>query len=131
LWSFNSSTGTFTKSLATGSGLVWVVFPFNVVTFLTQILSAVSTCSTVTGESLIWLLQIIHLNISRKDNWAWSTEILWPLHPCDKIHTVECIYVHDLSLSHLYPLPFTWRIINENFASKDSFLVQFFSQLYT
>jgi hypothetical protein len=33
----------------------------------------------------------------------------------DKIHTTSCTYVHVLSLCHLYPLQFTWRITNENF----------------
>ena len=33
----------------------------------------------------------------------------------DKIHTASCTYVHVLSLCHLYPLPVTWRITNENF----------------
>ncbi len=59
LQSFNSSSGTFTKSLATRSDLVQVVFPFNAATFLPQILSAVSMCLTVTGQSLIWLLDLL------------------------------------------------------------------------
>jgi hypothetical protein len=33
----------------------------------------------------------------------------------DKIRTASCTYVHVLFLCHLYPLPFTWRITNENF----------------
>jgi hypothetical protein len=28
----------------------------------------------------------------------------------DKICTASCTYIHVLSLCHLYPLPFTWRI---------------------
>jgi hypothetical protein len=33
----------------------------------------------------------------------------------DKICTASCTYSHFLSLWHLYPLPFTWRVTNENF----------------
>jgi hypothetical protein len=35
----------------------------------------------------------------------------------DKICTASCTYIHVLYLCHLYPLPFTWRITNENFQS--------------
>jgi hypothetical protein len=48
----------------------------------------------------------------------------------DKIHAASCTYVHFLSLCHLYPLKFTWRITNENF-QKIPFLAKFFSQLCT
>jgi hypothetical protein len=47
----------------------------------------------------------------------------------DKICTALCTYIHVLSLCHLYPLLFTWRITNENF-QKIPFLMQFMSQLY-
>ncbi len=33
----------------------------------------------------------------------------------DKIHTASHPYIYVLSLRHLYPLLFTWRITNENF----------------
>jgi hypothetical protein len=33
----------------------------------------------------------------------------------DKIHTASCTYIHVLSLCHLYLLPVTWRVTNENF----------------
>jgi hypothetical protein len=39
--------------------------------------------------------------------------ILRPI--ADRIQTASCTYIHVLSLCHLYPLPFTWRIKNENF----------------
>ena len=55
--------------------------------------------------------------------------ILRPI--ADRIHTASCTYIHVLSLCHLYPLPFTWRIANENFQKIIAFLMQFSSQLYT
>lgn len=61
VWSFNSSMGTFTKSLATRFGLVQVVLHFNATMFLSQILSAMLMSWTVTGQSLIWLLLITYL----------------------------------------------------------------------
>jgi hypothetical protein len=33
----------------------------------------------------------------------------------NKICIASCTYIHVLSLFHLCPLPFTWRIMNENY----------------
>ncbi len=44
---------------------------------------------------------------------AGQTSLAPPDH--DKICTASCTYIQVPSLCHLYPLPFTWRITNENF----------------
>jgi hypothetical protein len=56
----SKSVGTFTMSSVTRLGLFRVVFPFNAAIFFPLILSALSTSWTVTGQSLIWLLRMIH-----------------------------------------------------------------------
>jgi len=61
LWSFNNSADTFTKSFTTGAGILQAVLPFNAAMLLPQILEAASMSWTITGQSLIWLLQITHL----------------------------------------------------------------------
>jgi hypothetical protein len=49
----------------------------------------------------------------------------------DKIHTASCTYIHVLSLCHLYPLLVSLLEEHKWEFSKDTFLMQFFSQLYT